>query len=247
MDNPILSVPYWISLDSLVDVERLVGMHEQLSYGFAKGVRSAAGYGSFHSKGDYLSGKMQEFFALPADHPMKVRCANLDGYQKSLYIGLLNHGLSVSETLNITGQKSASVDLGMKHDPQSFTANKRNYPLFACFIDWLEDQQIFDSYGRVYGFLNCPFQDAPAHVDMEEPDKPCEFIWLRTEPKPFYVCKDKFSTEDERYYVDGNVIWFNPGMFHGAAKTECYAFSIRVDGVFTREFRSKIYNLGDNL
>jgi hypothetical protein len=242
-ENPVLESPYWISLDPLLDVDRLAGMHEQFCYAVANSIRNAGGYGAFHSSGNFLSGKLKQFLELPFAHPQRQLCRGMDLYQISLYVGLLNQGVAVSEMFNLTTMKER-ISLGLKHSGDYWRPYTPNYHLFGFFIEWLEAQQIFDSYGRIYGFLNCPYQDAPAHVDMEERDKPCEFIWLRTSlDKPFFVLPHSAATPTERSYVQGHVAWFNPGMWHGAGFTDYYAFSLRVDGVFTTAFRSKIYEL----
>jgi len=245
MENPILHHPYWISLDSLVDTKRLVSLHEQFCFAVANSIRNPGGYGAFHSKSNYLSGKLKEFFRLPKNNPMRVRCASMNLYEIGLYIGLLNEGLAVSETINITKLKQNVPHVSLKHDANYWEPGE-NYDLYGFFIDWLNDQHIFETYGRVYGFLNCPYQMDMAHVDMEEPDKPCDFIWLRTSlAKPFFVQPFRDSQNDRRQYVKGHVIWFNPGMYHGAGFTEHYAFSFRIDGVFNRNFRKAIYELGE--
>jgi hypothetical protein len=245
MENPISVAPYWVSLDSLVDVERLVGLHEQFCFAVARSVRNPGGYGAFHSSENYLSGKLKEFFALPADDPLRVRCAGMNIYELGLYIGLLHEGLAVSETVNITVPRGifAIEAIGLKHCQEQWRPST-NYPLYKFLFDWLHDQKIFSSYGRVYGFLNCPYQMEIPHVDMEEPDKPCDFIWFRTSlSKPFFVQPYRDCSPTERSYVDGHVVWFNPGMWHCAGTTEHYAISFRIDGVFARDFRDRIYQL----
>lgn len=247
MENPISIPPYWVSLDPLVDVERLVSLHEQFCYAVARSIRNPGGYGAYHSSANYLSGKLKEFFELPADDPLRVRCAGMNLYSLGLYIGLLHEGLAVSETLNVTVPKQFSTNaIGLKHSNEHWMPGA-NYPLYDFFFDWLHDQQIFATYGRVYGFLNCPYQMEMPHVDMEEPDKPCDFIWLRTSlSKSFFIQPYRDCEPAERSYVNGYVVWFNPGMWHCAGMTEHYAFSFRVDGVFEPAFRERLYELRKN-
>jgi hypothetical protein len=45
----------------------------------------------------------------------------------------------------------------------------------------------------------------------------------------------------EKRYVEGYTAWFDSvNQFHGSEPTNKLAFSIRVDGRFTEEFRSRI-------
>jgi len=77
-----------------------------------------------------------------------------------------------------------------------------------------------------------------AHRDHDSRDLCHEFIWLRTNlDKPFYMQ----SEDGERAYVRSHSAWFDTvNQFHGGDATGRLAFSIRVDGVFTDEFRALI-------
>lgn len=88
---------------------------------------------------------------------------------------------------------------------------------------------MYDPYGRAVS----------AHKDHDSIDLCHEFIWLRTNlKKPFYMLD---PNSGERDYVSGYAAWFDTvNQFHGADAADGLSFSIRVDGVFSDEFRSRI-------
>lgn len=88
---------------------------------------------------------------------------------------------------------------------------------------------IYDETGRAVS----------AHRDHTSTDVCHDFVWFRTNMrKPFYMLNDATG---ERQYVESHTAWFDTvNQFHGADATEGLSFSIRVDGVFTDEFRRRI-------
>lgn len=233
--NPVLNAPYWVCLDPIVDVAGLLGMHEQLCHAVAT-ADYLVGYGT-----DMISVRVKEFLALPADHPERLRCAGMDLRQIGLYLGLVHQLTSQAERILITQKRKNPP----KHPKNRFELWEptSNTEKFRFLLNWLDDQKIFESYGRVIGLLNCPNQLVVPHVDVEPRRNPPEFIWFRISDKPFYILPHLKAPEDERLFVEGNVAWFNDSMYHAASTIKYYAISFRIDGVFTQDFRRKVYEL----
>ena len=84
-----------------------------------------------------------------------------------------------------------------------------------------------------------------AHRDHDSIDLCHEFIWLRTNrDKPFYLLDPRTG---ERCYIAGHSAWFDTvNQYHGADATGELAWSIRVDGRFTDEFRNMMPTALDN-
>ena len=66
-----------------------------------------------------------------------------------------------------------------------------------------------------------------------------EFIWFRTNlDKPFYL---QDSKSKKKGYVKSYSAWFDTvNQFHGSDRSGALAISIRVDGIFSDEFRAQI-------
>ena len=79
----------------------------------------------------------------------------------------------------------------------------------------------------------------PAHRDHLETEICYDFVWFRTNlRKPFYMLNHNTG---EKLYVKSYSAWFDTvNQFHGVDPEEGLSFSIRVDGIFTDEFKAKI-------
>ena len=84
------------------------------------------------------------------------------------------------------------------------------------------------------------------HRDHTSTDVCHEFIWFRTNlNKPFYMFNHHTG---EKKYVESYSAWFDTvNQFHGTDAGEGLTFSIRVDGIFTDEFRKRIPTPASNL
>jgi hypothetical protein len=67
-----------------------------------------------------------------------------------------------------------------------------------------------------------------------------EFIWFRPaleDGKRFFIFDEQTG---DKHYVSGHSCWFNSYDVHGADPSPVMNYSLRIDGPFTGEFRSKI-------
>ena len=109
---------------------------------------------------------------------------------------------------------------------------------FALLMDFIATLP-FKHTGRMLIMYDDAPREVPAHRDHTETETLHDFIWLRTNlQKPFYVLN---YLTGEKKTIKGYSAWFDTvNQFHGSEATETLAFSIRVDGVFTDEFRARI-------
>lgn len=104
----------------------------------------------------------------------------------------------------------------------------------------------FKETGRMLIMYDDVERAVPAHRDHTNAEKCHEFIWFRTNlSKPFYMFNHQTS---EKQYVESYSAWFDTvNQFHGTDPGEGLTFSIRVDGIFTDEFRKQIPTPASNL
>lgn len=109
---------------------------------------------------------------------------------------------------------------------------------FAPLMDFISTLP-FKATGRMIVMYDDSGRAVSAHKDHDSADLCHEFIWFRTNlDKPFYMLNPETG---EKLYVTSHSAWFDTvNQFHGADATGGLSFSIRVDGVFTDEFRSAI-------
>src|SRR5687767_13998083 len=109
---------------------------------------------------------------------------------------------------------------------------------FALLMDFIRTLP-FKATGRMLIMYDDQPRRVPAHRDHTETEVLHDFIWFRTNlSKPFYMLN---CETQERRLVAGYSTWFDTvNQFHGSDEADGLAFSIRVDGIFTDEFRTRI-------
>ncbi|HVG04703.1 MAG TPA: hypothetical protein VM937_07140 [Burkholderiaceae bacterium] len=115
------------------------------------------------------------------------------------------------------------------------TEEASEFQLLMDFIATLP----FKATGRMLIMYDDAGTAGPAHRDHIETGLCHEFIWFRTNfRKPFYMLD---PSTGERQYVDSYSAWFDTvNQFHGTDAHQGLGFSIRVDGIFTDQFRQRI-------
>ena len=115
------------------------------------------------------------------------------------------------------------------------SAEADEFPELIEFIDSLP----FKAKGRMIIMYDSSGRAVTAHKDHDTAELCHEFIWFRTNlHKPFYMLD---PATGEQLYVSSHAAWFDTvNQFHGADATGELSFSIRVDGVFSDEFRARI-------
>lgn len=119
---------------------------------------------------------------------------------------------------------------------------------FTKLFEWLDKQDIFESYGRVVCFITPGGMLQPYHHDWDvrSDNLPIdEFIWLRTtKSKGFGL----YSDEIPRIYnpIESYSAWFDNRQYHGGplSTTPEYGFSIRIDGTFSKRMKNIIAQNG---
>jgi len=115
------------------------------------------------------------------------------------------------------------------------TEDAANYSLLMDFIKTLP----FKATSRMLIIYDDAETLVPAHRDHLDTNVCHEFVWFRTNTrKPFYMLNHGTGVKK---YVEGYTAWFDAvNQFHGTDPVAGLSFSIRVDGVFTDEFRKLI-------
>ncbi len=143
--------------------------------------------------------------------------------------------LSRPKTIESSDAEVSIYDELDKTELWETTEDTANYSLLMNFIKTLP----FKATGRMLIIYDDAATLVPAHRDHLDTDICHEFIWFRTNlKKPFYMFNHKTGVKK---YVEGYTAWFDSvNQFHGTDPFEGLSFSVRVDGVFTDEFRKLI-------
>ena len=117
-----------------------------------------------------------------------------------------------------------------------WTDNAVHFPKLIEFIK----KAPFKEFGRIEMFVCDANNGVPEHIDAMDDDDPNrppgDFLWFtpRGNDKMFYVYDDKGN----KHYAS-HISWFNERDPHGSDPVPYSTYSIRVDGVFTDEFKKK--------
>jgi hypothetical protein len=109
---------------------------------------------------------------------------------------------------------------------------------FSLLMDFIATLP-FKATGRMLIMYDDVCRPVPAHRDHTDQEICHEFVWFRTNlDKPFYMLNHETG---EKLYVKSHSAWFDTvNQFHGSDPREGLSFSVRVDGIFTDDFRRSI-------
>jgi hypothetical protein len=118
-----------------------------------------------------------------------------------------------------------------------WTNNVKHFPKLKVWLDSLIGT-VFQEYGRILFFIHehdCKLlthRDGVASVPHRN-----EFLWINPMGiKKFFVYDE---TSDQRHDVNSPVAFFNDLDMHGGDTNESMTWTLRIDGVFTEEFRRR--------
>lgn len=202
--DPAVTYPSYVSLDSLVDVQRL---------------RSLDGYICQRVKRHILENEDDKSFYTG---PYRLHRTNIDR--------------PGSRMIYLT--RSREPDSYFDLDRPELWEITEAANEFSLLMDLIRTFP-FKATGRMLVIYDDHRNDIPAHRDHVDADVLHEFIWFRTNlSKPLYML---CYQSGEKRYVDGYSAWFDTvNQFHGIDGVDGLSFSVRVDGIFTDEFRSTI-------
>ena len=119
-------------------------------------------------------------------------------------------------------------------------------PHFMSLINWIDGlvtANVFTKIGRAYLLTIDSNGYSMEHRDPSlDPDMPrdhtAEFIHVRPNTnRPFYVYD---QDADVKHYIQSRVAWFNPNDTHGGGCVMEPSYAIRIDGIFSEEFKRKM-------
>lgn len=157
-------------------------------------------------------------------------------WHKSITTGSPLKGLDILLTSAKTWH-DAWYKLGYK-EHWTPTANIQNFPLLQT---WINESNIFKQVGRQIVFIQLQNSSTPRHVDQDLKHAPeeyrnnSEFIWI-TSPS---MGKKLFVNDVQTSYI----AWFNSYKEHYTLSEPGLRWSIRIDGLFTDDFKEKLKQL----
>jgi hypothetical protein len=258
MIKGINNVPYF-DLSQYLDMDQFDKLQPEIIRGFAEarafakeGTWMAPGF-TFDDMSYYISWKpiykaIEEFLLLPDDDPIKM--GGIDLYRDF-------------DNFEVRNKFTRYIKMAMgAYDPYIYyflweqgswddrTAPRQLTPeakYFPNVVEWVENMigPIFDDIGRVI-FFHCeadgiPFEhrdlDAKNGINVVKPHRN-EFIHIRPNTKKAFYLWD--PEKKNKVYLNTRAAWWNDVDWHGGEKIMEQSYSLRIDGKFTEEFRTKL-------
>lgn len=128
---------------------------------------------------------------------------------------------------------------------RKLTEEAQYFPNTVKWVEQLITDNIFEHIGRVI-FFHCehdgiPFEhrdlDAKNGINNPGPHRN-EFIHVRPNTKKAFYLWD--PDQKNKTYLNTKAAWWNDNDWHGGEKIMEQSYSLRIDGKFTEEFRTKL-------
>jgi hypothetical protein len=226
----VLNKPY-LNLDQFLDINSLDQIEDDILLGIAKSRSSAGPTNSGTGYIDQTKMSVPEIYRQimdNPDHPYYSLISSLKDWEPQTFIQYKwpSHVLGHCILLRI----------GASYDTKNNAESSKDFPAIKHFkklVDWVATQHIFKEVGRIIIFLNDPYSKTIEHRDYPDGiSRKDNFIWINPlERKQFYV-KDG----ETKHYVKSKVAFFDSANIHGSDPCDTSTFSIRFDGVFSKEF-----------
>lgn len=257
--------PY-IDLESFIDMSTFEKLQPEIYKGFAL-ARDYAKEGTWmkpYQNFDEMSYKMhwkpifqaiEEFLALPDDDPVKI--AGMDLYKdfknyssRNKFTRYLKMALGAYDpyTYYFLWEEGDWVD---RQAPRRTTQEAEYFPNVVAWIEKMISDGIFTHVGRVIFFnveadgISFEHRDLDMQLvnGVEEQvngytNHKHEFIHIRPNlERPFYIWDPE---KKNKIYINSRAAWWNDQDWHGGDRIIKPSYGLRIDGVFTDEFRKKI-------
>lgn len=252
MIRGINSQPY-IDLDSYIDVDGFTKLHYEICRGLAQAeykkegnMVKPGGCDAYVPPFKPLFKALEEYHALPNDHEIKIQGRLLGEYNnRDKFMLFLKLAFGAYDPYQFIFLKTEEGGWQTRFEEKQWTPDALNY--FPKLVDWLNNlitENVFEHLGRIIFFKAEHDCLMPMHRDLILPDETeyfdhrHEFIHIRPNlDKPFYIWDTDIN---HKILVESRATFFNDQDWHAGGRTNTQTYSLRIDGIFTEEFRKRV-------
>jgi hypothetical protein len=252
MIRGINSQPY-IDLDSHIDVEGFSKLHYEICRGLVEAeykkegnMVKPGGCDSYTPSFKPLFQALEEYHQLPDDHEIKIQGRILGEYNnRDKFMLFLKLALGAYDPYQFIFLKTEEGGWQSRFDEKAWTSDAVKYfPNLMIWLNRLVEENVFKHLGRIIFFKAEHDCLMPAHRDLILPDETeyfdhrHEFIHIRPNlDKPFYIWDTDLKN---KVLVTSRATFFNDQDWHAGGRTNLQTYSLRIDGIFTDQFREKL-------
>jgi hypothetical protein len=232
--------PY-VDASPFIDMAAISSLEKEICYGIARskvqagiygpGIKDSEKYGNFLG----LSAKYNKVIIPPEE---RLIYESLNRNQRALFFKLYEGLYSASTVVYLR----TFVELGINSYLDKASASKTkftdNAQFFPKTLDWISKLP-FEEVGRVLFFIHEHDCKLLTHRDgTHYSPHNNEFLWINPcGTKNFFIYDEEKNLE---HSVNSKAVFFNDLDMHGGHPTDRMTWSLRIDGVFTKEFREQL-------
>lgn len=149
----------------------------------------------------------------------------------------LKHGVNV-EGFNVNVTTFIGPNWWARNHERDVWKPTINHKHFPELLEWISRSGIFNHTGRILFFIQLAGAGSPQHTDfnpMEVPEhlrEPSEFLWITPPDNPKTLIVNGVAAP--------RACWFNHFKPHSSAPSNRPQWSLRIDGVFNKDFRERL-------
>jgi len=250
MIKGINSKPY-LNLDSFIDIEGFKKLHYKICKGLVLSkykkegniVKPGGCDNAYELTFKPLYQALEEYHALPDNHEIKIIGHEIGEYSnREQFVMFLKLALGAYDPYQFVFLKTEQGGWETRFEEKAWTPDAE---LFPELVQWLKSLEgtVFEHLGRIIFFKAEHDCLMPLHRDLILPhehdyfDHRHEFLHLRPNlDKPFYI----WDGADDKILVESHATFFNDQDWHAGGRTNKQTYSLRIDGIFTPQFRNTI-------
>jgi hypothetical protein len=242
----------FINLDSYIDIEGFKSLHYKICKGIVMSdykkegnlVKMGGWDNQYKLEFKPTCFALDDYYALPEDHEIRVLGREIGELEnRDKFVLFLKLALEAYDAYQFIFLKTEDGGWESRFEEKQWTPDAQYFPELKTWLESLVGT-VFTHLGRIIIFKAEHDCTMPMHRDLIYPtetdyvEHQHEFIHLRTNlDKPFYIWD---SETDTRVTVDSHATFFNDQDWHAGGKSNTQTYSIRVDGVFTDEFKQRV-------
>jgi hypothetical protein len=250
MIRGINSQPY-LNLDPYIDVDGFSALHYEMCKGIVMAdhkkegnmVKPAA-IEQYTFEFKPLFQALEEYHALPDDHEIKKMGVEIGEYKnRDKFMLFLKLAMGAYDPYQFIFLKTEDGGWETRFEEKAWTSDVRHFPNVKAWIEKELQDKVFKTIGRIIIFKAEHDCITPVHRDLLEGESDYyphrhEFIHIRPNlDKPFYIQDPENNT---KVTVESRACFFNDLDWHAGGYARTQTYSMRVDGVFSEEFRQRI-------
>lgn len=243
----------YYSVDQFLDIDGWKNLHPEICRGLVLSQNKKEGnlyccagaeISPHYGFRKYIYQAIEEYNTLPTDHPIKINGEAIGGLNnRDQFIQYIKLALGAYDSYQFVFLRTEEGGWDTRFEEKSWTPDAEYFPGLKSWLEKLIGD-VFEHLGRII-FFKQEHDTVPAiHRDLYQgsaedyPPHRHEFIHLTPDENKGMFLWDPSS--DTRVYMNSRANFWNDLDWHSASPSPVQTYSLRIDGVFTESFRTRL-------